>query len=75
MSISLIRLPQLQGRIGLSKSAIYDRLDEKSPRYDATFPKPVKLGNGQNAPIGFVESEVDSWIASRIDLSRQQQAA
>lgn len=75
MSVSLVRLPQVQARIGLSRTAIYDRMDEKSPRFDPSFPKPVRLGAGKCPPIAFVSSEVDAWIESRIELSRQQQAA
>lgn len=66
----IIRRKQLESKIGLSRSAIYDRLDKTSPRYDPSFPKPVKLGAGKNPPIGFVESEVDSWITSQIEKSR-----
>ncbi|WP_231982598.1 helix-turn-helix transcriptional regulator [Pseudomonas mucidolens] len=40
----ILRLKQLSERIGLGRSTIYDRMDAQSPRYDATFPKPIKLG-------------------------------
>lgn len=66
----IIRRKQLESKIGLSRSAIYDRLDKTSQRYDPNFPKPVKLGSGKNPPIGFIESEVDSWITSQITKSR-----
>jgi prophage regulatory protein len=66
----IIRRKQLESKIGLSRSAIYDRLDKSSPRYDPNFPKPIKLGSGKNPPIGFVESEVESWITSQIEKSR-----
>lgn len=69
----IIRRKQLESRIGLSRSAIYDRLDPSSPRYDPSFPKPVDLGNGKNPPIGFIEAEVDEWILSRINKSRAQE--
>lgn len=75
MSVTLIRLPQVQARIGLCRSSIYDRMDEKSPCFDPSFPKPIKLGNRKNTPIAWVESEVVAWIESRIELSRQKQAA
>jgi prophage regulatory protein len=29
------------------------------------FPKPVKLGQAPRSRIGFIESEVDDWIAER----------
>lgn len=66
----IIRRKQLESKIGLSRSAIYERLDKSSPRYDPSFPRPIKLGGGKNPPVGFVESEVDSWITSQIEKSR-----
>jgi len=43
----IIRRSQVENRIGLSRSAIYDRLDESSPRHDPSFPRPIKLGTGK----------------------------
>lgn len=60
---SLLRRRAVEARTGLSRSGIYDRLNPLSPRFDASFPRPVKLG--QHA-IGFVEAEVDRWIQSLI---------
>lgn len=59
---TLIRLPEVRKRTGLSRSTIYDKLDTKSPRYDPTFPKQRNLGTGS---VGWVESEIDAWLASR----------
>lgn len=64
---SIIRLKQVQLRTGLSRSAIYDRLDPKSPRHDPLFPKQVSLGTGA---VGWVESEVSAWLNARISNSR-----
>jgi len=60
--MKILRMPLTTAKIGLSKSAIYDRLDQKSTRYDPTFPRPIPLGNGKNSPIGFIESELDEWL-------------
>lgn len=60
--LTLIRLPEVRKRTGLSRSTIYDKLDAKSPRYDPTFPKQRNLGTGS---VGWVESEIDAWLASR----------
>lgn len=65
--MNILRMPMTIQKIGLSKSAIYDRLDKKSPRHDSTFPRPIPLGTGKNSPIGFVESEVDSWLTKQIE--------
>jgi len=67
----IIRRSQVENRIGLSRSAIYDRLDESSPRHDPSFPRPIKLGTGKNPPIGFIEAEVNTWIKNQIEKSRK----
>lgn len=59
----ILRLKQLSERIGLGRSTIYDRMDAQSPRYDATFPKPIKLGA---AAIGWIDSEITTWIEQRM---------
>lgn len=60
----VIRLPELLTTIGLTRSTVDNFLSKKSPHYDATFPKPIKLGG---RAIGWLESEVIEWIQSRID--------
>ncbi|TAM57261.1 MAG: AlpA family transcriptional regulator [Rhodanobacter sp.] len=57
----LIRLPEVIRQTGLARSSIYDGIR------DGKFPKPVPLC-GRN--VGFVESEVQQWIADRIAASR-----
>ena len=59
----ILRLKQLAERIGLGRSTIYDRMDVQSPRYDATFPKPIKLGA---AAIGWIDSDITAWIEQRV---------
>jgi len=68
--LTIIRLRQLQKRIGLARSSIYDRLDPDSPRCDPTFPKPIRLGAKSRA-IGFIESEVEEWLARQVEQRRQ----
>jgi len=67
--ITIIRRPEVERRIGLSRSTIYDRLDPKSPRHDPSFPKPVSLG-GNSRSVGFVESEVDEYLCALVEASR-----
>ena len=62
--ITLIRRHEVQRRLGVSRSTIYDKLSPTSPRYDPNFPKPVSLG-GPRA-VGFVEAEVDAYIAALV---------
>ncbi|WP_438811690.1 helix-turn-helix transcriptional regulator [Serratia marcescens] len=52
----------LQKKIGIARSTIYDWINPKSPRYDGTFPKQLRLGNQS---VGWLESEVDQWILQR----------
>lgn len=56
-----IRIEALISYIGLSRSAIYDRMDEKSPRYDPSFPKKFRLGG---KAVAWYQSEVDAWLAA-----------
>lgn len=60
----VIRLKHLVQRVALSRSSIYERLNPLSPRYDKTFPKPFKLGVGGS--VGWLESEVNLWIESKV---------
>ncbi len=59
---TILRRTDVEARTGLKRSTIYDKLDPESKRYDATFPKRVSLGT---SAVGWLESEVDAWVASR----------
>lgn len=69
--IRLIRRKQLEEKIGLGRTAIYDRMNPKSASHDPEFPRPIELGIGKNPPVAWNESEVDAWIAKQIQRSRQ----
>ena len=62
MSYSILRLPAVKARTGLSRSTIYLRISR------GQFPKQVTLG-GERA-VGWLESEIDSYIESFIEESR-----
>lgn len=62
--IYILRMPALRARIDVSKAAVYDWMNPKSPRYDPKFPVPVKLSAG--GAVGWIESEIDDWLASRV---------
>ena len=59
---TILRLPEVITRIGLSRSTIYFRINE------GTFPAPIKLGGGR--AVGFLESEIDEWLIQQINRSR-----
>jgi prophage regulatory protein len=58
----ILRLADVKGRTGLSRSTIYLNINQ------GTFPKHISLGA---RCVGWLESEIDAWIAARIQKSRQ----
>jgi len=68
-TLAIKRRRALEAQLGLSRSTIYDKMNPASPRYDASFPKPIKLGIG--SAVGWVESEVDDWLRKQIEASRK----
>lgn len=67
-TVSILRRRDLESRLRLSRSTIYDKINPRSPRYDASFPKPIHLGGG--AAVGWIESEVEDWLQLQIATSR-----
>lgn len=65
MVTSILRLPTVKARTGLSRSTIYLRIA------GGTFPKPVSLGG---RAVGWVESEIQQWLEHRIEQSRKAAA-
>jgi prophage regulatory protein len=61
MHPSLIRLSDVKHRTGLSRSTIYARI------VDGKFPRSVPLGG---RAVGWLDSEIDQWIAEQIDNAR-----
>jgi prophage regulatory protein len=62
MVTTILRLPTVKARTGLSRSTIYLRVAEGS------FPAPVSLGG---RAVGWIEAEVNDWLAKRIEVSRK----
>lgn len=54
---SLLRLPAVRERTGLSRSKIYEMMGE------GKFPKPIKHSERVNV---WPSDQVDAWIAARI---------
>jgi prophage regulatory protein len=65
MTHTILRLPAVKTRTGLSRSTIYLRVSQ------GTFPRPVHLGG---RAVGWVEEEIQSWLAERIATSRKAAA-
>jgi prophage regulatory protein len=63
--LRILRRKQVEARIGLSRSSIYDAVNA------GTFPKPINLGRQS---VGWIEAEVDQWLRDRIAASRKVSA-
>ncbi len=63
-SLRILRRKQVETRTGLSRSTIYARIAT------GEFPKPINLCGGR--AVGWVEAEIDEWLQSRIEVSRQE---
>lgn len=59
--VRILRRKQVEARIGLSRSTIYDGVNA------GTFPKPINLGPQS---VGWIEAEIDAWLAEQILKSR-----
>jgi len=58
----ILRLRPMLSRTGLSRSMAYELIGKDQ------FPKPISLGT---RAVGWLESEIDRWIAERIEASRK----
>jgi len=65
MADTILRLPSVRARTGLSRSTIYLRISEDR------FPRPISLGG---RAVGWIESEIDDWLKEQIEISRQAKA-
>lgn len=63
MAQTILRLPQVEARTGYKRSSIY-RLVKSGD-----FPPQIRLGGRAS---GWLEQEIDEWIAARVRVSRQQ---
>jgi prophage regulatory protein len=59
----ILRLPDVMSRVGLRRASIYQHITKGS------FPKPISLGA---RAVGWLESDIDGWIAARIEVTRRQ---
>jgi len=60
---SILRLPAVQDRTGLSRSTIYLRISEDN------FPRPISLGG---RAVGWIEAEINDWLNQQIKASRDR---
>jgi prophage regulatory protein len=62
----VLRMKVMTEKTGVSRSTAYNKINPASKYFDPTFPKPIRLGA---RTVGWRESEVIAWIASR-ELAR-----
>ncbi|CAE6931908.1 DNA-binding transcriptional activator AlpA [Pseudomonas marincola] len=62
--IRILRRPEVEKRIGLGRSTIYLHMQQ------GTFPKPIRLGSGGAAAVGWLEHEIDAWLHEQVSKSR-----
>ena len=60
----LLSIKDVGSYTGLSRSTIYEMINEKSDRYDPTFPRKVPL---TQVRVVWVASEIAEWINTKID--------
>ncbi len=60
----LLSIKDVISYTGLSRSTIYEMINENSNRYDPTFPNKVQL---TQVRVVWVASEIAEWINSKIE--------
>jgi prophage regulatory protein len=61
-TVKILRMRAVTVKLGIARSTIYDWLNPKSPRYDATFPQQRRLGQQS---VGWLETDLDQWLLQR----------
>ena len=62
MAITVLRLPVVLARTGLSRSSIYAKVAA------GEFPEPISLGA---RAVGWLSDEVEAWLVVRVEVSRR----
>jgi prophage regulatory protein len=65
---SIYRLPKVKAVTGLSRSTLYSEISK------GAFPKPILLTEDGRA-VGWVSSDVDSWVAARVADAQKKAGA
>lgn len=61
MSHVIFRLPEVKGKVKLSRSSIYLRISK------GEFPAPISLGG---RAVGWLEADIEQWLEQKIEASR-----
>lgn len=69
-----IRRQRVLDLTGIGKSHVYAMLDENSPAFDPTFPRPFHLGSSPNSPSVWWEGEIVEWLRSKAEAQNRNHA-
>ncbi|MCS3769594.1 prophage regulatory protein [Aeromonas hydrophila] len=58
----VIRLPELVKYLSVSRSTIYSWTSPRSPQFDQSFPKKIRLGERS---VGFILGDVQNWLKNK----------
>lgn len=58
-ALQVLRMKQLRARVGLAPSTIYLKISQ------GIFPRPISLGSPH--VVGWLEHEVNAWLASQAE--------
>ena len=58
---NILRIADVQERIGVSRGTIYTFIN------NGTFPQKIQLGA---RAVGFLSSDIDAWLDERIEASK-----
>lgn len=65
MTERILRRPDVEDRIGLSRSTLYVMMSA------GTFPKPIRIGK---RAVGWPEASIDAWLAERAAAGQSEAA-
>jgi prophage regulatory protein len=61
MTNTILRMPAVIKKTGLSRAAIYQRITQES------FPRPISIGR---RAVGWLEADIEEWIRTCVARSR-----
>ncbi|MGK5054848.1 AlpA family phage regulatory protein [Janthinobacterium lividum] len=56
--MQILRIPAVCQMLGLSRVTVWRRV-----KLDPSFPRPVRLGTSDKSAVGFLQHELNAWIA------------
>ena len=56
---TILRFAQVREKTGLSRATVYRRIRL------GTFPAPLDLSDGDSRSLGWLEDEIEAWVADR----------